>query len=512
MNRTRRTTAAFAAFALALAALALAATGFAATTARGALPGAGTTAPGVGATSDPAALEPPPVTVLTNDPGTAPGDIFLAPKPNPGRSLLGLTEGPQGPEIIDDQGRTIFYQPIESPYSATDFRVQEYEGEPVLTYAVGQSSGGPGHSEGEDVILDRHYRVIATVKAGNGLMADQHEFRLTPQGTALITAYKKVPYNLLPYGGSAHGYVLDGVVQEIDVATGAVEFEWDSLAHVPLSASYQPPPTLLEPETAWDYFHINSVNPDGAGGLLISSRHTWTVFDVDRGTGAVEWRLGGKESSFKQGPGVHFSWQHNALPETGEPGTIRIFDNGNDTVLPTEPWTRILDIHVDPAAGTATLAGEVVHPQHLSVGSQGNAQRLPDGGLFVGWGQTGRLSEFDAQGNLLWDGQLPAVDDTYRACRSPWVGEPLSKPIAVASTDGGDLEVTAYWNGATEVARWRILAGASKKALSAVGSGAWDGLGTTVAVDAPGARYAAVVALDAKGRKLATSPTVAVGG
>ena len=82
--------------------------------------------------------------------------------------------------------------------------------------------------------------MIATVTAKNGLDADQHEFRLTDKGTALITIYHAVPYDLTPYGGPADGQVFDGVIQEIDVATGQLLFEWHSLDHVPLSDSYQP--------------------------------------------------------------------------------------------------------------------------------------------------------------------------------------------------------------------------------------------------------------------------------
>jgi hypothetical protein len=474
------------------------------------LPGAGEAVPGVADASDPTALRPPAIDVLTNDPGTAPGDIFIAPKPGP---LGGGTIDQQGPEIVDDQGRPFFFQPIAAPYTATDFRVQTLYGQPVLTYNVGQSTGGPGHSDGIDVILNQHYQEIATVKAGNGLMADQHEFRITPWNTALITIYKQVPEDLSAYGGSADGSVYEGVVQEIDIATGKVLFEWDSLDHVPLSDSRQPVPT--DPNTPWDYFHINSVNPDTDGNLLISARHTWTIYKVDRGSGNVIWRLGGKESDFQIGPGATFAWQHNALPETGQPDTIRIFDNGSSLTgpgTPDEPQSRVLDIHLDLATKTATLVGEVTHPDGLSAGSQGNAQRLDDGHLFVGWGQLGRFSEFDSDGNLIWDGQVPAGYDTYRAYRSEWTGEPLTDPTAVAAASGGDLSVSAYWNGATEVARWVALAGRDPRHLRPVGSATWDGLDTVVDAHCIGARYVAVVALDARGHAIGTSPTVPVTG
>jgi hypothetical protein len=470
--------------------------------------------PGIDYTTQPQDLVPPVISVLKNDPGTAPGDIFIAPKAGPAAADFPDT---QGPEIIDNEGRPIFFQPIDAPYDATDLRVQSYRGQPVITYTVGQSTGGPGHSEGEDVILNQHYQQIATVSAGNGLLADQHEFDLTPYGTALITVYNQVPYDLSSVGGPVNGSVLDGIVQEVDIATGKVLFQWDSLQHVPLTDSYQPLPA--NPATPYDFFHINSVNLDSDGNLLISARHTWTVYKVDHHTGDIIWHLGGKESDFQLGPGVQFAWQHNALAETGQPGTIRVFDNGsNVTGIPGvpgnsfEPQSAIKDIKLDTQNHTATLVDAVTHPDGLSAGSQGNAERLPTGGLFVGWGQLGRFSEFDADGNLIWDGQTPGTDDTYRAYRSPWVGEPLTDPTAVATrTDATHVDVKAIWNGATEVDRWLVLGGDHRGHLSPVGVADWNGLSTEATVRSSG-QYVELEALDSHGHAIGTSPVTSVTG
>jgi hypothetical protein len=467
------------------------------------LPGAGVPVPGQDTSLDPTELQPPPISVLKDSGNVAPGSIFVAPK-----ITTAGTPGQQGPEIVDNQGRPIFFQPVDLPYQATDFRVQQYRGQPVLTYDVGQSTGGPGHSSGEDVILDQHYRQIATVSAGNGLTADQHEFRLTSDGTALITSYHAVPYDLSPYGGPVNGQVYDGVAQEIDIATGKVVFQWDSLSHVPLSDSYIPVPT--DPNTPWDYFHINAVNPDTDGNLLISGRGVSTIYKIDHQTGAIIWRLGGKESDFQLGPGVQFVGQHNALPETGEPNTIRIFDNGNGGGPATGLPSRVIDVKLDTQAKTATLVSSVQHPDGLIANSQGNAQRLPGGHLFVGWGSVGRFSEFDSGGNLLWDGQVPAGYDTYRAYRSPWVGEPTTDPTAEAqSTGGGNVTVNAIWNGATEVDRWLVLAGSHQWNLSPVGSADWNGLDTAIAAHTR-SPYVEVVALDDHGHAIGRSQSVQV--
>ena len=51
--------------------------------------------------------------------------------------------------------------------------------------------------------------------------------------------------------------MLDSVVQEIDIKTGLVLYQWDSLDHVPLADSYEAMPATAG--GPFDYFHINSV-------------------------------------------------------------------------------------------------------------------------------------------------------------------------------------------------------------------------------------------------------------
>jgi hypothetical protein len=259
--------------------------------------------------------------------------------------------------------------------------------------------------------------------------------------------------------------------------------------------------------TPYDYFHVNSVNLDTDGNLLISARHTSTVYKIDHKTGDIVWELGGKESTLAQGPGVKFAYQHNALPEG--PNTVRIFDNESNGT-PVLPHSRIIRVHIDPKAKTATLISSVEHPDGLSAGSQGNAQLLPGGHLFVGWGQLGRYSEFGSDGSLRYDAKLPAGYDTYRAYRSPWVGDPDTRPTAVATrSDPTHVDVEAIWNGATEVERWRVLAGSRPWALHPVASSDWDGLNTTIDAHT-GAPFVKVVALDDSGHQIGRSRAVRV--
>jgi hypothetical protein len=158
---------------------------------------------------------------------------------------------------------------------------------------------------------------------------------------------------------------------------------------------------------------------------------------------------------------------------------------------------------------TATLVKSVEHPAKLSAPSQGNSELMPNGDLFVGWGRLGRYSEFAPNGRLLLDAVFPPGYDSYRAYRFPWIGHPTTRPAAAARDDGLDTTVDAFWNGATNVTRWRILAGDRPSSLEPVSSIAWNGMDTTARVRTD-ARWVAVSAEDAAGSTLGTSAPVRV--
>jgi hypothetical protein len=219
-------------------------------------------------------LSPPTLTVLTRS-NPSPGLLFVASLNGPGQ---------RGPTIVDDHGRLVWFKAVDPV--AIDFRVQQYRGKPVLTWWEGVISAG-GVGQGEGVIVDQTYKEIARVRAGNGLQADVHELLLTPSGTALITAYASVNVDLSAVGGPSAHPTLDSVVQEVDVATGAVLFEWHSLDHVPVKDSYAP---ILDP---FDYFHVNSIDIDIDAQTPRLGATRRRSAKLERKTGEIMWRLGG---------------------------------------------------------------------------------------------------------------------------------------------------------------------------------------------------------------------------
>lgn len=437
-------------------------------------------------------LEPPAVTVTTPASDPALGDVFVSPD-------SGLAQS--GPMILTPSGTLVWFDPLPHGTTAFDLNLQTYQGVPVLTWWQGQVV--EGHGQGVDVIENDRYTPVATVHAGNGLYADLHDFQITPQGTAWITAFAPQHSDLSSLGGLRGGLIDDGVVQEIDIKTGLVMFQWDALGHVSVQDTYMRVPTIAS--EVLDYFHVNSIDALADGDLLVSSRNTWAVYLISETTGSVIWRLGGKRSSFSLGAGVRFAWQHDA--ELRPDGTISVFDN---EAAPAESaQSRVLDIALNASAHAATLTSQLTYPgQGILSNSQGDAQLLSNGDDFVGWGQAGEVSEFSPAGQLTFDMHFTAPINSYRAFRYPWDAQPETQPaLAVAPSGGGTTEVYASWDGATGVASWRVLAGSSPITLTTVGTYASQGFETAVAAPTA-APYLRVQALSAGGALLRSSAVV----
>ena len=350
---------------------------------------------------------PPPVTVLKQGAGN--GDIFITPQA--GRYA-------SGPEILTNTGKVIWFHPVPPGEYAADFRTQTYQGQPVLTWFQGQGL------DGTDYIYNDRYQQITEVKAGNGYLTDFHEFLITPWNTALILADTYGTANLTTIGGPADQKVFDGIVQEIDIPTGKVLFQWNSADHVPYRDSHNPRPASAA--MPWDWFHINAVHLDTDGNLLISSRYTWTTYNVNLRTGKIIWELGGKHTTFKlttapgqvlDAAGEIFAFQHD--PEAIGNGEYTFFDDESDGSTTLLPHSRVVTVKLDLTTKVATLVNSVDQPEGRVATALGNAQTTPNGDLFVGWGTLPYISKFSPSGQLLFNAKLPAGVSTYRAYLLP---------------------------------------------------------------------------------------------
>ncbi len=427
------------------------------------------------------------------------GDIFL----DAGSS------GQHAAYMLNPRGDVVWYHPSASRGRGpliVNTRVQMYKAHPVITYWQGRVSCPPCAGEdGRGLILNSSYRTIHTVTAGDGYESqglDLHEFVLTPHGTAFAELWTPVHANLTSVGGPTDGTVFDWIIQEIDVATNKVVWEWHALGHVPIASTH----ARYVPGQPLDYFHLNSIQQLPDGHVLISARDTWTVYSIDKKTGKVAWRLGGKNSSFRMGRGTQFYWQHDAQLHGN--GLLTLFDDGASPA--EQKQSRALEIHL--GKHRATLVHAYVHRPSTLADSEGSAELLPNRDVFVGWGDRPYFSEYTPGGRQIFGGSFDAPIASYRALRDRWTGHPTWSPgIAVRKTSKANrYTVYASWNGATEVAHWRVLVGKSKSgSFRRVKSAAWSSFETRIRVATHDA-YFEVQALGAHGKVLrgGTSRTV----
>ena len=432
----------------------------------------------------------------------AAGDVFLDAEHSVQNAVYTLTP----------RGDLLWYHPSAGKGAGPgvrDLQVQRYNGEPVLTYWRGRFVKPPGGGRGVDLMLNKHYQTIHTITPGDGYEkqgADSHEFLLGHEGkeaTAFIEVWVPVRANLTSVGGPPNGSTFDWIIQEIDIATGKVIWEWHALGHVPINSSYSNYVTAVP----YDYFHMNSIQQLPDGNILISSRNTWAVYLIDKKTGKIIWKLGGKRSSFKMGPHTNFEWQHDATLHKG--GLVTLFDDG--ATPKEESQSRALELHIDTTTHSATLIHAFTHSPPALATAQGSVQLLPNRDVFVGWGRQPYFSQYTPSGKQVFGGSFRAPVESQRAYRYPWIGSPLQPPaIAVRrSKRAGRDVIYASWNGATQVRKWQVLASPSEGGpFVKLGSPApWSSFETRI--QERNAGYFKVEALGERGSVLATSSIVA---
>lgn len=445
-------------------------------------------------------LRPVSAVVRTDRGGTSPGLIFVSPAHN--------RYGQQGPMILDNDGDLVWFKPLSDHATKQmrpfNFRVQDYRGQKVLTWFEGVVVSG--HGQGRYAIADSSYRILHWVDAGNGYQGDLHEFLITDRGTALFTCFADEHADLSGVGGSPHGSYLNCVVQEVDIASGRVLFQWRADRHMNFAESYASVPS--NGQILWDPYHVNSIGVAPDGNLIVSCRNAWSVLKVERTSGRILWRLGGKKSDFTVSSAARFAWQHDVTPYPG--GRLAIFDN-EDGLTEVRKHSRALVLSVDESKRAVTLDHEYLHSNPpVRSPALGSVQILPDGHVFVGWGDGPYVTEYQPDGTAIYDLQMNG-DRTYsyRGFRSPWTGRPAGKPALAVDKVSGGMKLYVSWNGDTEVRQWRVLMGSSPSRLAAASVAARHGFETVIEVRRQ-ARYAAVAGLDGSGRELGRSAAHAV--
>ncbi|KAJ5646388.1 hypothetical protein N7490_002760 [Penicillium lividum] len=359
-----------------------------------------------------------------------------------------------GPMILDAQGELIYKK--YNWGTTQDFKVQHFKGEDYVTYWQGDEEDG--HGRGSWYMLDSTYTAKYIISPVGILLGDLHDIQITVNDTALLTIYEPIPADLTSVGGPELGWLYEGVVQEIDITTGELLFEWRSSHTYPPETSYEPLRDKGHERTwGYDYFHMNSVDKNDDGHYLVSARHTHTVTCIDS-NGKVLWTLGGKYNEFDGSDGAtDFKWQHDA--RWRGPNRITLFNNAVMDFEDPSAVSKGLLLELDINARKAKVVTVYDHPQHMMTVSQGNLQVLDTGNVLVGWGHSAAFTEFSADGEVVCNTHFGASayfsfgrTMSYRVFKDKWVGLPDTIPDAAMVGDS----VFVSWNGATEVASWAL--------------------------------------------------------
>ena len=343
--------------------------------------------------------------------------------------------------ITENDGTPVFYR--RTPAFARDLKVQQSG---ILSYFVG----------GEVLkffVMDSTYTVRDSIVCANGYETDEHELLMLPDGHYLLIGkdYQRVDMSKYVVGGRANATVVGNIVQELD-SDHQVVFEWRSWDHYEITDCEH---VALTASTI-DYVHMNAIEVDEDGNLLLSCRNMSEITKIDRTTGEIVWRLGGKNSMFSRvNDPIGFSYQHD-IRSIGE-GHYTLYDNGN---YHDPPESRALEYVIDTTAMSATLVWEYSHDPIRYSWWMGSVQRLPNGNTLIGWGDGTLpvLTEVRPDGTVAYELEFVQYAHSYRAYRFPWTGK-ASRPYLLAETR--DDTVRMYMNtfGDSSIVGYRIFGG-----------------------------------------------------
>lgn len=260
--------------------------------------------------------------------------------------------------------------------------------------------------------MDSSWTVTDTIRCGNGYPTDGHDIQYFPNGHILLMSYEDriVDMSAIVPGGNPAAVVTGLVLEELDPA-GAVVFEWRSWDHFAITDATHEDLTAAR----IDYVHANAFDIDTDGNILLSSRHLDEITKINRTTGAIMWRLGGRNNQFTfLNDSLRFSYQHDIrrLPN----GNITLFDNGNYHV---PPCSRAVEYHLDEPLMTAELVWEYRDTACISASATGNVQRLPNGNTLISWGTENLVTEVRPDGSKALEFRIPPAFATYRTFKFP---------------------------------------------------------------------------------------------
>mmetsp|Transcript_6575 Transcript_6575/g.19026 ORF Transcript_6575/g.19026 Transcript_6575/m.19026 type:complete len:348 (-) Transcript_6575:1941-2984(-) len=293
-----------------------------------------------------------------------------------------------------------------------------------------------------------------------------------------MTAHERVNTTGMAHNGKVDDFLRFHIVQEFDAADNMV-FEWRSIDHFSTDELMRwTAKDKAKHHGDWDLMHMNALSWTPDGHLLLSLPRVSGAIKVSRETGEVMWRMFGRHPDFNDfafDPPLHPPISHQHDVRFSDANTLTLFANGmeNDPEV-----SRALEFAIDEDTRTAHLVFNYSDGRYSML--MGSTQRLGNGNMAIGWGGlnlTGPLpfyTEVTRQGEIVLEMQLENDGNSYRTRKHKWRGEPRWPPLLVLDTNQGQWSddrpprLHYSWNGATEVAQWRVYAGSDPRTLEVV--------------------------------------------
>ena len=383
-------------------------------------------------------------------------NINISKETSKGKIFIGNWGGTAYAMILENDGTPYFYKRFSGLDQIRDFKVQ-----PTGTLTLRLSGNSNCYVE-----MDSQYKVIDTLKPGNGYGTNEHECLLLANHHCFILGndFQHIDMSKLVSGGNPDATVLGNIVQELDENHNVI-FEWRSWDHFKITDAVH----VNLKSNFIDYIHMNSIAMDYDSNIVVSSRHLSEVTKIDRRTGKVIWRLGGENNQFTfiNDP-IGFSYQHDARPVPGKPDQYTIFDNGD---YHNPPFSRVVEYKLDTVAMTATLVWEYHHNPAYYTFFMGNAQRLPNGNTFIDWANTSlpKAFEITPSGDIVYSADFENSAPCYRAFRFDWESV-VKVPYLLIESYPDRVSLIFNTFGDKKVEKYIIYAGFSPQSLEPIDS------------------------------------------
>jgi len=304
--------------------------------------------------------------------------------------------------IVDNDLTPVFYKRVTG--AAYDFKFQPNS---ELTYNIYSI-----YSYG----MDSSGNLVNQYFTPAGFALDIHDLTVLEDGSYYILGRDHITIDMSQYvtGGDTAAILVAHTIHHMDASDNEL-WRWNSFDHYDILDADDHVDLTLH---TIDWTHCNSVEVDNDGNIILSTRNFNEITKINRQTGEIIWRLGGKKNQFQFINDTRgFGRQHDARRHSN--GNLILFDNGHFLI---PQYSSYVEYDLDEQNLTATLVRRYSRDESIFTLSRGAVQELPNENILISWGENINpyVTEIDTEDSIEFELVLPSLVHKYRAYRFPW--------------------------------------------------------------------------------------------